>query len=820
MATPLIGNLSLGNLSVSISHRSLRGIVNGNSQKLLNNISTNVNLGSGNYTYKWNYIGNSINFSNLNSSSTNCSYNSLSRSAASSIYCTITDNNTGLEVTTENCDITWPIHVTTPITSVTWSTPSDTNSTYNGNPQSVTVVSVTPADAVYTLTTTSATNAGTIASTTLSGIENFSGTFTSPTVTINKAPITIKSDDTSMNYGSSLPSFGYTPSGFLGSDTASVITGTVTHSTTGSSTANTGSYTIIPNISGLSTTNYTFSASNGTLTINKAVITITSANASMTYRGSLPAFGYTPSGFLGSDNASVITGTVTHSTTGSSTSNAGTYTITPSISGLSATNYTFSASNGTLIINKAVITITSSNASMTYGSSLPSFGYTPSGFLGPDNASVITGTVSHSTTGSSSANAGSYSITPDISNLIADNYTFSASNGTLTINAAALSASTTTGSATYNGASQSITVLSGINGTYTGSTSVSGTNAGSYTTTITGTGNYTGTVTGTLNIGPAALTASTTTGSTTFNGDIQTVNVISGINGTFSGSATTSGTNAGTYSTTITGTGNYSGTVNGTLTISPSTITLQGTGESRTYNGTTQSVGYTVGGSARNNYSYIISGTSGINAGTYTATITSTTSNYVVHPTINSFTWTIHPAPASSSPASGTTIYQVYDGTTKSATVISGLSGLSYSSSPIASGVNAGTYPTTITLGGNYSGNVTGYLVISQAFGDISLYFGGYVAAGDTNTKLFSSYLQRANASYTWSASVSGPGAGDAYLQPGYGVESRSFATAGFVVTITATISDPNYSASSATTSITFEAYVPPPSGDGGFVYE
>ena len=637
-----------------------------------------------------------------------------------------------------------------PITSVTWSIASNTNSPYNGSVQSVLVSSVTPADASYNLTTTSAKNAGTVASTTLTGIGNSSGSFVSPNLTINKAVITITSSNASMTYRGSLPTFDSSPSGFLGTDTASVITGTVTHTTTGSSTVNAGSYSITPNVTGLSSTNYTFSASNGTLTINKAVLTITSSNASMTYGASLPTFGYSPSGFLGGDTASVITGTVTHSTTGSSTANAGSYSITPNVSSLSSTNYTFSASNGTLTINKAVITIAASNASMTYGASLPTFVSTSSGFLGGDTASVITGSVTHSTTGSSIANVGSYSITPNVSGLSATNYTFSASNGTLTINA-------------------------------------------------------------------ITLTATTTTGSATFNGDSQTVNVISGINGDYTGSTTTAGTNAGSYTTTISGTGNYAGNVTGTLTISPATITFEGTGESRTYNGSTQSVGYIVGGAAMNNYNYTISGTSGTNAGTYTATITTSYSNYVISPIKNSFTWTMHPAPASSSPASGITTYQVYDGSQKSASVISGLSGLSYSSSSVASGVNAGTYSATVTLGGNYSGNVTGYLVISQAVGDISLYLGGSVAAGDTNTKLFNSYLQRANASYTWSASVSGPGAGDAYLQPGYGVQSTSFATAGFVVTITATISDPNYSASSATTSITFEAYVPPSSGGGGY---
>ena len=419
-------------------------------------------------------------------------------------------------------------------------------------------------------------------------------------------------------------------------------------------------------------------------------------------------------------------------------------------------------------------------------------------------------------------NAGTYVYPTNITSITpGSDYTLGTVSGSFVINRATISGTAANPSLTYNGALQSGTVITSVlpsGATFTGSVSASGTAAGTYTSSITGSGNYQGTVNGgTFTISPATLTASTITGSATYTGSAQSVTVLSGINGTYTGSTSVSGTNAGSYTTTITGTGNYTGSVTGTLTISPATITFEGTGESRTYNGSTQSVGYIVGGAAMNNYNYTISGISATNAGTYTATITTTYSNYVISPIKNSFTWTMHPAPASSSPASGITTYQVYDGSPKSASVISGLSGLSYSGSSVASGVNAGTYSATVTLGGNYSGNVTGYLVISQAVGDISLYFGGYVAAGDTNTKLFINYLQRANATYTWSASVSGPGAGDAYLQHGFGVESRSYATSGFVVTITATISDPNYTASSATTSITFEAYVPPPSGGGGY---
>jgi hypothetical protein len=623
------------------------------------------------------------------------------------------------------------------INAVTWSIGSNTNSTYNGSAQSVSVDSINPIGATYSTSTTSATNAGDVASTTITGIGIYKGSFTSPNITIGRSVITIASSgSTSFSYNSSSKTVGYTVSGVYAADTNYAVSGI--------SSTNAGSYT--------------------------ATLTTTSSNYVLGATTTIP-----------------------------------------------------------WTISKALLTLTTSNKSMTYGSPVPTqtFDYSLSGFLGGDTTAVITGAASHSTTATSSSNVGSYPIITNLGTLSATNYTFSTVNGTLTINAATLTASTTTGSATYNGVGQAVTVLSGINGTFNGLTSVSGTNAGSYTTTITGKENYTGSVIGTLTIGKATLTIRSNNATMTYGSSVPVfTHTPSGfvnsetaavITGTVTHSTTgTSSSNAGTYVITPSVSGltatNYTFTpVNGTLTISPATLTASTTTGSATYNGGSQSVTVISGINGTFNGLTSVSET---NAGSYTTTITGK-ENYT-----GSIigTLTIYPAPASSSPASGTTIYQVYDGSRKSATVISGLSGLSYSASPIASGVNAGTYPTTITLGGNYSGNVTGYLVISQAVGDISLYFGGYVAAGDTNTKLFNSYLQRANATYTWSHSVSGPGAGDAYVQPGYGVQSLSYATSGFVVTITATISDPNYSASSATTSITFEAYVaPPPSGGGGY---
>ena len=807
----------ISNLETSISISGLSARRTAETSTIL---VSSKNTGGAILSYLWQTTGNACTINSPSSSSTRVTGGGVS--GKTQLFCKILNPITGVTISSPFCIITWD--PPTLINSVTWSINSATTSSYNGAAQSSTLVSIDPALSTYSTSTITATNAGSEATTTITGTGDYEGTFTSPNLTIVPSIINISAvSSTSFSYNGLSKTLGYNVNGVYAADQNYAVSGITS--------TNAGNYTATLTTS---SNNYVLGTSSIPWSISKGLLTITTNNASMTYGSSVPTqtFGYTLSGLLGTDTANDVTGlngisvgSANHSTTGTSSSNVGSYPITTNVSGLSATNYTFSAVNGTLTISAATLNLTAPVTSFIYNGTSQTLSYSVTG-TGEDTGYSVSGTTASTNTGSFSA-----TLTKSSNNYILGTSSLNWSIGkaalTITVNNASMTYGSTLPSFSFTstgfkGSDTASVIITTTPVTYT-TTGSSSASVGSYAVTPVVSGlsatNYTFTpANGTLTINPRTLTATSTTGSTTFNGESQSVLVLSGINGTHSGSTSVSGTNAGSYSTTITGTGNYTGSVTGTLTISPAIITLQGTGESKTYNGTTQSVGYSVGGSVMNNYSYIISGTSAINAGTYTATITSTTSNYVISPTINSFTWTIHPAPASSSPASGTTIYQVYDGSTKSATVISGLSGLSYSGNHVGSGINAGTYPTTVSLGGNYSGSITGYLVISQAVGDISLYFGGYVAVGDTTTKLFNSYLQRANASYTWSHSVSGPGAGDAYVQPGYGVQSTSYATAGFVVTITAAISDPNYSASSATTSITFQAYeAPPPSGGGGY---
>ncbi len=181
-----------------------------------------------------------------------------------------------------------------PITAVTWSIGSNTNSTYTGSAQSVTVVSVTPPGATYSTVTTTATNAGGVASTTITGTGIYTGSFTSPNLTIIAATITGTAASPSTTYNA-------------GSQSGTVITGVTAGATfSGSVTAsgtNAGTYT--SSITG--TGNYTGTVNGGTFTISKANLSVSGFAVQACGGNSVARMTFTISGFQGGDTGSLTT---------------------------------------------------------------------------------------------------------------------------------------------------------------------------------------------------------------------------------------------------------------------------------------------------------------------------------------------------------------------------------------------------------------------------------------------------------------------------------------------------------------------------------
>ena len=177
------------------------------------------------------------------------------------------------------------------------------------------------------------------------------------TFTITARALTIKANNHEIIYGSAPATNGYTISGMIEGETPATanISGTVKLTTNYTQYGDVGEYDIIVDISGLSAPNYSFTAKNGKLTVNKKELTVTAKNHEITYGEEPSANGYTINGFVNNENESVITGleNITYIIDYAQWQDIGQFSITPKVDGLSAVNYSFKAnSDGILKVNK------------------------------------------------------------------------------------------------------------------------------------------------------------------------------------------------------------------------------------------------------------------------------------------------------------------------------------------------------------------------------------------------------------------------------------------------------------------------------------
>ena len=473
--------------------------------------------------------------------------------------------------------------------------------------------------------TGAAATAGTHAITASGGTAaNYAITDVNGTLTINLATLTVTANAASETYNGLAYSGGNgaSYSGLVGGDTSSVL-GTLAYSGSSQGAVNVGSYTIVPG--GLSDANYTISYVNGTLTINRAPLTIIATNESKTYGQKLTfsSYEFTSSGLVNGQEIGSVT--LTSGGTGV-TAGVGSYQISPS----GATGGTFNPSDysiayapGRLMVNPAPLTVTANNASETYSGLAysGSNGATYSGLVAGDTSSVL-GTLAYSGSSQGAVNAGSYRIIPG--GLSDANYTISYVNGTLTINRAPLTIIAADEDKTYG------QTLSFAGTEFSSSGLVNGESIGTVTLTSAGTVATAGvagspyTITpsaatggtfnpsnyaiayapGTLTVNPAPLTVTANNASKTYDGlaysggngagysgfvNGETSSVLGGTLG-YTGNSQ-GATNAGSYSIIPGGltSGNYAITFDaGALTVNPASLTITANDASKTY-GTTLS---------------------------------------------------------------------------------------------------------------------------------------------------------------------------------------------------------------------------------------
>ena len=231
--------------------------------------------------------------------------------------------------------------------------------------------------------------------------------------------VSIKADDKSMVYGNAVPTLTYTV-------TEGTPQGEPALSCEATSQSPVGTYTI--NIANGTLTNDIINLTEGTLTINKAPLTITAKSYEITQGDELPKFEVTYSGFKNSETENVLTKKPTITCAATNDSAPGEYDII--VSGAEATNYNISYVAGKLTIkDKEVLNIKADDKTMVYGNAVPTLTYTVTEGTPQGEPALSCEATSQSPVGTYTINIANGTLTNDIINL---------TEGTLTINKAPL----------------------------------------------------------------------------------------------------------------------------------------------------------------------------------------------------------------------------------------------------------------------------------------------------------------------------------------------------------------------------------------------
>ena len=267
---------------------------------------------------------------------------------------------------------------------------------------------------------------------------------TEGTLTVKKAPLTVKVDEKSRVYGDANPQIDFTYVGLKNGDAVPVFTSEFATSTKATKYSDVGEYEVT--VSGGVATNYSFAEYQpGTLTVTQAPLTISSQSTVREYGEANPEFKYAYSGFKNEDEEDCLTMLPTVVTAATPTSSVGEYEITPN--GAEAKNYAISYTAGTLTVTKAPLTIQVENAERVYGDENPKFTFAYNGFKNEETYDVLSERPSAKTEAIATSGVGTYNIVP--SGAEAQNYTITYKNGTLTVTKAPLSVSAVSNTKEY-----------------------------------------------------------------------------------------------------------------------------------------------------------------------------------------------------------------------------------------------------------------------------------------------------------------------------------------------------------------------------------
>ncbi|WP_304437900.1 MBG domain-containing protein, partial [Terrabacter sp. Root181] len=240
-----------------------------------------------------------------------------------------------------------------------------------------------------------------------SRLSNYEVSVISGTLTVTKKGLTVTADDKSRTYGYANPSLTVSYSGFVLGQSASVLGGSLSVTTTATASSDVGTYPITG--SGQTSGNYAITYAPGTLSVTKAPLTVTADDKGRTYGYANPSLTVSYSGFVLGQSASVLGGSPSVTTTATASSDVGTYPITAW--GQTSGNYAITYAPGTLSVTKAALTVTADHKSRTYGDANPALTVSYTGFVLGQTASVLGGTLTVTTAATPASAVGTYAIT-------------------------------------------------------------------------------------------------------------------------------------------------------------------------------------------------------------------------------------------------------------------------------------------------------------------------------------------------------------------------------------------------------------------------
>ena len=245
---------------------------------------------------------------------------------------------------------------------------------------------------------------------------------------IKKASLTASVNNATRRYGEENPAFSFSYKGFVNGETEAVLAVKPSASCNATAKSIVGTYDIVTTGNG-SDENYDISCTSGTLTIEKALLTATVEQTTRRYGEENPTFALIYKGFANNETESVLTSLPSATCNASPVSPAGKYDIT--VNGGNDENYEIECINSSLVIEKAVLTVTADNATRRYGEGNPVFSFSYKGFVNGETEAVLAVKPTATCEATPVSQAGKYDIS--ISGGNDENYDFIYIKGILTV---------------------------------------------------------------------------------------------------------------------------------------------------------------------------------------------------------------------------------------------------------------------------------------------------------------------------------------------------------------------------------------------------